>query len=291
MAHTDRAGGVEEKPMTIPAVQKLQSSWQRTESLLSIGLEPATRYLPERFGHSIQERERFLRTIIDATLPVAAAYKFNLAHFESLGSAGWALLERIRSIIPSETLVILDGKRADIGSSSEHYASAAFDLLEADAVTANPLMGFDAVEPFLRYSDRLTFILALTSNPGADDFLLPGDLYKRIVAKAVEWNTSGQVGLVAGATRAEQLAEIRQQAPDLPLLIPGVGAQAGDLLASVRAAKKGQGQYPGFLIHVTRGILPQPGDPREAHVVIAERASLWHSRIREACQATTHEET
>ncbi len=273
--------------MTVPAVHKLQSIWQRSESLLSIGLEPATRYLPERFGHSIQERERFLRTIIDATLPVAAAYKFNLAHFESLGSAGWALLERIRAIIPPDALVILDGKRADIGSSSEHYASAAFDLLDADAVTANPLMGFDAIEPFLRFPDRLTFILALTSNPGADDFLLPGNLYKRIVTKAVDWNTSGQVGLVAGATRADQLSEIRQLAPDLPLLIPGVGAQAGDLQASVRAASRGLSDYPGFLIHVTRGILPQPGDPREAHTVIAERAAIWHSQIREACQTAT----
>lgn len=270
---------------TCAASEKLRIRWEQTGSLLSVGLEPATRYLPEGFGKTMAERERFLKAIIDACAPLAAAFKFNLAHFESLGSDGWKLLEVVRSYLPRDVFIIVDGKRNDIGSSSEHYAFSAFERLNADAATVNPLMGHDAVEPFLQYPDRMTFLLALTSNPGANDFLMWNDLYLRIAERAVEWNSNGQIGLVTGATHSEHLTRIRSVAPGVPFLIPGIGAQSGDLEQAVRGAHEDRGGFPGFLVHVTRGLLPPPGDARHAGAIITERAALWQSRISDCVRA------
>lgn len=238
----------------------------------------------------MQDHERFLRLIIEAAAPYAAAFKFNMAHFEAFGSQGWAMLERVRAGIPNDCFVIMDGKRGDIGTSSEHYAESVYGHLNADAATVNPLMGTDAVTPFLNYSDRLTFLLTLTSNPGADDFLLSHDLYLRIAERAAAWNTHAQIGLVVGATRPQHLRAIRAVTPRMPFLIPGVGAQDGDLAGAASGARCRSNDFPGFLIHVTRGILP-PSDAESDHLeTIAKKVRFWQTRIQDAMnQPNPHE--
>jgi orotidine-5'-phosphate decarboxylase len=258
---------------------------------MSIGLEPCAAYLPAGFEDTIAGHERFLRTIIDATAGIAAAYKFNLAFFEALGTPGWDLMYRVRERLPDDVLVIADAKRGDIGTTAEHYAKALYGTLGANAATVNPLMGRDACEPFLAYEDALTFVLVLTSNPGASDFLLADSMYRRIARKVVDWNTRGNAGMVVGATRAEQVAEVRAIAGDVPFLIPGVGAQGGDLEA---VARNGQwnverahekNRQAGLLFHVTRGVLPGKEEAGDAERVIRRKSEEWHRRIAAALAA------
>jgi len=211
------------------ATEKLRNAQEKTNSLLSIGLEPSLDYLPAGFSKNLEGAECFLQALIEATSDLACAYKVNLAFFEAHGWEGVELLYTIRESIPDEALLIADAKRSDIGSSAEQYAASLYDQFEADAATVNPLLGRESVEPFLRYKDKLTFLLVLTSNPGAADFLLPNDLYLRIAEKALSWNSMRNVGFVAGATRPGPLAELRAQAPDVPFLVPGAGAQEGDI--------------------------------------------------------------
>jgi orotidine-5'-phosphate decarboxylase len=193
------------------------------------------------------------------TREFAAAYKPNTAFFEG-ERTGLAAVEGLRKFVRDaapEAIAICDAKRGDIGNTSARYADAVFNRWGYDAITVNPLMGTDAVEPFLRDPARGVFLLCLTSNPGAADFLLKGELYKRIAEQAVKWNAAGNVGLVVGATRAEHAAAIRQIAPELPLLIPGVGVQGGSLNEILDAidAKKN----PRFLINASRSIMVPPG--------------------------------
>lgn len=262
------------------AVRKLCQGIEKTGSAISIGLEPCAAYLPQGFDDDIAGHERFLRTVIDATSDVAVAYKFNLAFFEAMGSGGWRLLERVRRVLPDDALVIADAKRGDIGSTAEHYARALYEGLGADSATVNPLMGHDACEPFLAYADCLTFFLVLTSNPGAADFLLPGGLYLSIARRISEWNTRGNTGMVAGATKAEQVAELRSVAGSMPFLIPGIGAQGGDLEATARA---GGGSL--MLFHVTRGVLPGKGEQGDAAAMIRAKATQWQARIASAIES------
>lgn len=189
------------------------------------------------------------------TQPYAAAFKPNAAFFEG-SRTGSAALEGVRSLIgklPGSPITICDAKRGDIGNTSAKYADAVFNRWHYDAITVNPLMGTDSVEPFLRDTSRGAFLLCLTSNPGASDFLLQNDLYKRIAEQAVRWNSNGNVGLVVGATRAEHAAAVRAIAPELPLLIPGIGAQGGSLgeiLDAIDARNN-----PRFLINASRSIM------------------------------------
>lgn len=241
------------------AIHKLLESATRTAAdgwgPLSVGLEPSAAYLPEGAGLSadLGGYERFLEAVIEGTQGIACAYKVNLAFFEALGSEGYALLERVRERVPSDAFFIADAKRGDIGSTAEQYASAVFEHLNADAVTVNPLMGRDSVEPFLAHAGKLTYLLCLTSNPGAEDFLLPGDLYLRIAEEAYSWDEGrGAIGLVVGATKsASHMSAIAGVAPGMPWLVPGIGVQGGDA-ASVWGACGGA--QP--LFHVTRGVLP-----------------------------------
>jgi len=203
--------------------------------------------------------------LIEACAPYASAFKPNAAFFESAGCGGAGIYEmpgiaaRCAAGSPLP-LAVFDGKRGDIGNTSACYAHAIFTSGGFDAATVNPLMGFDAVEPFLRDPDRGVFLLCLTSNPGAEDFLLKNDLYLRIAGKAVEWNRHGNVGLVVGATQAAHAAAVRRIAPDLPLLIPGVGAQGGSLAEILDAVDASNN--PRFLINASRSIMfaPRPAD-------------------------------
>lgn len=248
---------------------------------MSVGLEPCEEYLPSGFEPDIPGYERFLRVVVEATSDVAAAYKFNLAFFEALGVPGIELLYRIRRSLPSDAYVIADAKRCDIGSSSRRYAQALYDSLEAHAATVNPLLGRDSVEPFLEYADRLCFILALTSNPGAADFLAADGLSRRIAAAVASWNSRGNCGLVVGATQPEMAAEVRKAAPGLPFLVPGIGAQGGDLERAARACL-GKGQAPTVLFHVTRGVLPEKLEKGDVAEIICAKTVSWRKQVNDA---------
>jgi orotidine-5'-phosphate decarboxylase len=262
------------------ALETLTAAQRSTGSLLSAGLEPAARYLPPSFEPSIEDHERFLRLLIDATADRVCAYKANLAFFEALGPEGWSLLHRIRDAVPRNRLFIADAKRSDIGSSAERYAEAIYDRLGADACTVNPLMGADTLEPFLARADRLTLVLALTSNPGAADLLLPGDLWKRIIGMTLAAAGATPVGFVVGATRGETVAGARAAAPGSVFLVPGLGAQGGDLAGTLRAGSASAGDLR-LILHLTRGLLPgeDDADPRAA---IAARAEAWNRRVADA---------
>jgi orotidine-5'-phosphate decarboxylase len=225
-------------------------------SLLCVGLDPDRDKLPP--GVSIAY---FNRAIIDATHDFVCAYKLNFAFYEAAGPEGWGLLRETLCHVPQGIPVIADAKRADIGNTSKAYARAIFDELGFSAVTVNPYLGYDALEPFLDYRDRGVFILCRTSNSGAadfqnlqvktDDHLAP--LYEVVADKATQWNVRGNVGLVVGATSSEDLRSIRRHHPDLPFLVPGVGAQGGDLELAVLYGRNFQ--RSGLIINASRQVI------------------------------------
>jgi uridine monophosphate synthetase len=226
-------------------------------SLLCVGLDPRT-------GDSDDLRSECFR-LIEATADLAAAFKPNSAFFEAHGAAGIAALRDVIAHVPEGIPVILDAKRGDIADTSQHYARAAFDTLGAHAITVSPYLGGDAVQPFLARADRGAFILCKTSNPGADELqALPvGDggapLFETIARQAMQWSRHNNVGLVVGSTDPAALARVRAAAPNLWFLAPGVGAQGGDLAATLAAALRPDGL--GVLVTVSRS-LAQAADPR-----------------------------
>ncbi len=215
-------------------VDKLDKTSQKNNSLLCVGLDVDLSNLDK--SASLFD---FNRKIIDATSDLVCAYKPNSAFYERYGANGLeALSQTIEYIHKKEIPVILDAKRGDIGNSSAAYAKAAFEVFKADAITVNPYMGEDSLKPFLDYKDKGVFILCLTSNPGSKDFQTQNDLYKEVAKKAVKWNKNNNCCLVVGATKPEQLKEIRDIVGDMPILIPGIGAQGGDLEQVVKAGGK-----------------------------------------------------
>jgi len=237
---------------------RLERAWDHTDSLLCIGLDPDPSRFPEHIGRTPAAITGFNRSVIEATADLVCAYKPQIAHFAAVG-AEVALAESIAAIreLAPHALVILDAKRGDIGSTAAMYAREAFERYGADAVTVNPYLGSDGVEPFLAWRDRGTVVLCRTSNPSAgelQDWPANDPLYRRIARLAVErWNTHGNLMLVAGATRPEELAEIRAMAPEVPLLVPGLGAQGGDLDAVVEAGLDVNGR--GLVVNSARAIL------------------------------------
>jgi orotidine-5'-phosphate decarboxylase len=243
-------------------------------SLLCLGLDPDG-------DVDAAAAERQCRLLLDAALEHVCAVKPNLAFFEQHGSAGYAILERLRAAIPPDRLLILDGKRGDIGNTSAAYARALFDVLGADAVTVNPLMGRDSVAPFLDHAGRGVFVLARTTNPGAGDFLDAADpggtpLYLRIVDRATSWDpTGGTIGFVVGATAPQAVARVRARAPAAPLLLPGVGAQGGALEAALAAALDADGG--GAVVAVSRGVAAAPQGPAAAARELRDRIAAARS--------------
>ena len=237
--------------------QKLAGASARNGSLVCVGLDPDPRRLPGPASGQPDPVTHFLREIVAATRDLVCAYKPNFAFYGAMGAEGFAVLERVLASIPDDVPTVLDFKAGDIGNTAEQYAAMAYDRLGVDATTVNPLMGEDAVSPFTAYSDRCAFLLCLTSNPGSADFqrldVGSGKLYHKVARKAVEWSGKGQCGLVVGATHPEELREIRDLAPGLPFLIPGVGAQGGDAEAAIRNGADGSGG--GMLINASRSIL------------------------------------
>ena len=241
----------------------LDHAARRTDSLLCIGLDPHGADLPELTADAARE---FCLRLIAETEGVAMAYKPNAAFFEALGPAGWAVLGDVIAAVPEGIPVILDAKRGDIASTADAYARSAFELLGASAVTLSPYLGSDSLTPFLRDPCRGVFLLCKTSNPGSGDLqdllLAGGDVvYERVARLAQRWNQNDNVALVAGATHPEALERIRALAPGLWFLAPGVGAQGGDLEASLRAGLRADGL--GMLIPVSRAVA-RAASPRKA---------------------------
>lgn len=228
------------------------------QSLLCVGLDTDPRKLPQHLLKYKDPVFEFNRQIVEATAEYAIAYKPNIAFYEAQGPKGWESLRKTLEIIPKECLSIADAKRGDIGNTSDLYARAFFEEMDFDAVTVAPYMGSDSVIPFLKYPEKWVFLLALTSNAGADDFQffeskgLP--LYKQVIQKALTWakDQPGHLGFVTGATRPEYLAEIRELAGDNFFLVPGIGAQGGDLAG---VCENGMNSIGGLLINSSRGII------------------------------------
>ncbi len=225
--------------------EKLSTATERNNSLLCIGLDPDPELMPPKTGVF-----KFNKAIIDATSDLVCAYKLNLAFYEALGLDGLDDMKRTIKYIPDNIPVIGDGKRGDIGSTAKAYARAIFDTFNFDATTLSPYLGFDSVEPFIEHWERGVFILCRTSNPSAVDFQnLPLEtehkrlpLFEIVALRAAGWNKHGNIGLVVGATYPEELKLIRQNHPDMLLLIPGIGAQGGDLASAVGYGVNEQGR-------------------------------------------------
>ena len=226
-------------------IEKLLTASRKNKSLLCVGLDPDPKLMPNGVG--IFE---FSKAIIDATSDLVCAYKLNLAFYEVLEDEGLNALKRTIKYIPDDIPVIGDAKRGDIGNTAKAYARAIFDNFNFDATTVNPYLGFDSIEPFIQYRDKGVFILCRTSNLGARDFQAlrceaEGSyrpLFEIVALKASQWNTYSNIGLVVGATYPDELRLIRQSHPDMPLLIPGIGAQGGELASAVRYGVDSQGE-------------------------------------------------
>jgi len=233
-------------------VEKLTGISRKNDTLLCVGIDPDPAQMPKV---SLIE---FTRGIIDATRDLVCAYKPNFAFFEALGMEGMNALKETIDYIPDDIPVIADAKRGDIGNTAKAYASAIFDVMGCDAATVNPYLGFDSLEPFLKYEDRGIIILCRTSNKGARDFQDIRDssgrtLYENVAIKASEWNINGNIGLVVGATYPDELKDIRKLCPDMVLLIPGVGSQGGDLDLAIRNGTDENGEKA--IINVSRQVL------------------------------------
>jgi orotidine-5'-phosphate decarboxylase len=247
--------------MPKPLLDKLSTAQSLQSSVLCVGLDPDLDRIPAHLTSELDPADailRFNREIIDATSRFACAFKVNFGFYEALGSAGWRILGETVRAIPDSCVTIADAKRGDIGNTARFYARSVFEHLGFDACTLAPYMGFESIAPFLEYENRGVFLLARTSNAGSDDIQMwpqpARPLYLHVTDLARRWNeeAAGTVGLVAGATDVQALERIRCRAPELPLLIPGIGAQGGDPERVGRAAHCAGAP---FLINSSRSIL------------------------------------
>ena len=260
----------------------LRDATARNHSLLCVGLDPDPAKFPTHWRGDAGKIFDFCAAIVDATADLVCAFKPQIAYFAAHGAEGQLekLMAHIRAVAP-HVPVILDSKRGDIGSTAEQYAKEAFERYGADAVTLSPFMGFDSVTPYLQYEGKGAFLLCRTSNPGGDDLQaqtladVPGQptVFEHVARLAQgPWNLNGQLGLVVGATRPQEIERVRAVAPTLPLLIPGVGAQGGDAVATVRAAQGGP-----MVINSSRAILYASA---EADFAQAARAAAMATRTQ-----------
>lgn len=262
--------------------EKLRRATSRNNSLVCVGLDTDPAKLPAAVRDQDDPVLYFNQQIIDATTDLVCCYKPNFAFYGALGAGGFTTLKRTLEHIPDDIPVLVDAKVGDIGNTAEQYARKFFDVLGADALTVTPYMGRDAVTPFTAYKDRTTFLVCLTSNPGADDFEKQpmGDrpLYEHVIAKAHEWNAADNIGLVVGATQPEHFARVRALAPEIPFLIPGIGAQGGDIEMAVKNGQDASGA--GILVNSSRGILYASSD--DDYAAAARNATL---ELRDALNA------
>jgi len=243
--------------------QQLQSAWASQGSMLCVGFDPDPKRLPPSLQGKPEVIYEFCREIADATADLVCAFKPQFAYFASQRAEAQLekLIQHLKDNYP-HIPVILDSKRGDIGSTADHYALEAFDRYGADAVTVNPYMGFDTIEPYLKHAGKGVIVLCRTSNPGGSDLQFlnvaqNGEPLYLHVAKlaAQQWNKSGQISLVVGATFPEEIAKVRAIVGEMPLLIPGIGAQGGDIDATVSAGKIAGKPGTGMIINSSRAIL------------------------------------
>ncbi|HLT98392.1 MAG TPA: orotidine-5'-phosphate decarboxylase [Burkholderiaceae bacterium] len=258
---------------------KLDAAWLDSGSMLMVGLDPD----PERFPAELHGRKdaifEFCREIVDSTAPYVCGFKPQIAYFSASGAEEQleALCRHIKDKHPGLPLV-LDAKRGDIGSTAEQYAREAYERYGADAVTVNPYMGHDSVAPYLEWKDRGIIVLCRTSNPGGSDLQFIEDrdgtpLYLRVASMVAEqWNQNGQCGLVVGATFPQEIGKVRERVADMPLLIPGIGAQGGSIPDTVQAGRDSRAL--GMMINSSRAVL------------YASNGSDWREAAAEAARAT-----
>jgi len=226
--------------------EQLRGSAEQNNSILCVGLDPEISRLPTGLPRTAAGVLEFNRSIVAATADLVCAYKPNLAFYEALGPEGIDVLRETRRLIPPGIPVIGDAKRGDIGNTARAYATALFDGIGFDAVTVNPYLGFDAVEPFLSYHDKGVLVVCRTSNPGSAEIQnltveyegRRRPLYEVVALRVRSWNGHGNAGLVVGATAPRELEEVRALTPELPILIPAVGAQGGDIVSAARAHRR-----------------------------------------------------
>ena len=271
-------------------IDQLNAAWRRNNSLLCVGLDPDLEKIPAQLRERPDAILRFCCEIIDATAASACAFKPQIAYFAAARAEDQ--LEKVCAYLRAhypELPIILDAKRGDIGATAQQYAREAFERYGANAVTVNPYMGHDSVTPYLRWRDRGVIVLCRTSNPGGSDlqFLQTGGrpLYQHVAELVAQrWNENGQCALVVGATFPNELAQVRALVGDMPLLVPGIGAQGGDVAATVAAGM--DAQRAGMMINSSRAILYAPlqpddaGDFRRAAAHAAEATRLEINRYR-----------
>jgi orotidine-5'-phosphate decarboxylase len=262
-----------------------QQTLRERQSLLCVGLDPDLQKLPANLPQTAEGLVTFCKEIIAATHEFAAAFKVNFAFFEALGKSGWAALETVAAALPDGVIKIADAKRGDIGHTAQMYAEAIFHQLPFDAMTANPYLGEDAAQPFLDDAAKGVFFLCRTSNSGSSDIQNFPDrtrpLYLHIASQVREWNRKGNAGLVVGATHPRELQQVRKTTPDLPFLIPGVGAQGGDLEKAVRHGATVTGDLA--IINASRTILYADSGNKFAEAA-AREAEKMRNEIRAILQ-------
>lgn len=254
--------------------------------MLCVGLDPDIDKLPQKYSCKVSSILDFNKEIIDSTYDHCCGYKLNFAFFERYGVEGYEILKKTFEHIPSDRFTIADAKRGDIGNTSKAYASSVFEYFEADSITVSPYMGEDSVKPFLDFADKLTFILCLTSNNGARDFqklTSNGKLiYEHVLSKSLSWGAKENLGFVTGATRPEELSNIRKKALDNVLLIPGIGAQGGDIKSTISANASGPA-----LINSSRGIIyaSSENDFANKSAIEAKKLNELINKIRNESEA------
>jgi orotidine-5'-phosphate decarboxylase len=268
-------------------IDKLAGAERANDSMLCVGLDPDPARFPEPMRGDPARIFDFCAAIVDATRDLVIAYKPQIAYFAANRAEEQLerLIAHIHATAPAVP-VILDAKRGDMGTTAEQYAREVFDRYGADAVTLSPFLGFDSIEPYLRHADKGVILLCRTSNPGGADLqeqalVEGGRLYERIARLAAgTWNTTGQLGLVVGATYPAEIARVRELAPTLPLLIPGIGAQGGDAAATVRAGWRGHGAgatTAPIIVSSSRAVL-YPADATGADFALASRRAAESAR-------------
>ena len=236
--------------------EQLFENIKNKQSFLCVGLDTDIQKIPSHLLQTEDPIFEFNKMIIDATSEYAVAYKPNIAFYEALGAKGWESLEKTVNYIPSDIFTIADAKRGDIGNTSSLYARAFFKKLNFDSITVAPYMGSDSVEPFLNFKGKWVILLAATSNPGGKDFqflsVADRPLFEHVLIKSKEWGSKENLMYVVGATRGELFSDIRKVIPDHFLLVPGIGAQGGDLES---VCKNGMNDTCGLLVNSSRGII------------------------------------
>ncbi len=267
--------------------EKLQKAVSAGTTTVCVGLDPNLDLLPNAIKkQNLSDAKKvgqFLKKVIDATAEHCAAFKPNLGFFEALGPDGWDTFETVLNYIPDEKIIIADAKRGDISSTAEHYAKAFFEQFDIDAVTLNPLMGFETLNPFLQYPDKAVYVLTLTSNPGASDILKQelagGTSISSYIAEQLhkkQSNSKTAIGMVVGATQARELNPIITRFPESPLLIPGIGKQGGSIQ---KLAKSLEGHSGIPLVNSSRSIIYAGSDTENWEEAVAKSALTLKDRL------------